>query len=311
MERILVVKLGALGDLLLAEGALRDIRAHHPGARIDLLTRRPFARWLTRCPWVDEVLVDENHPRWRLDAMWMLAQRLRAPGYTRAYDLQNSARSAFYLRRLIGGGLSWSGIGPGCPLPHPHPSPKSLSVLERHAQQLLAAGVEARHSTDPGADWMIDPADELLGAHGLRHYVVLLPGSSARGSHKRWPHYAELAKALQARELTPVTVPGPDELHAFDGLPGTVLRTASGGALDLHALAGVLRGAVGVVGNDSGPTHLAASLGCPGVAVFGTSRAQARRTCLERGRMRVLAAESFRGLDAAQVERQLLEALAD
>lgn len=309
MERVLVVKLGALGDVLLAEGAMRDIRTHHPDARIDLLTRRPFARWLKRCPWVDTVLVDEHDPRWSLDAMWKLSRRLRAEGYSRAYDLQNSERSAFYLRRLLGG-VEWSGTGRGCPLPHPHAAPKSLPVLERHAQQLAAAGIEIHHTGKPGANWMADPVDDLLTAHRLRHYVVLLPGSSARGAHKRWPHYRELAQRLQARELEPVTVPGPDELHAFDDLPGTVLRTAEGGALDLHALAGVLRGAVGVVGNDSGPTHLAASLGCAGVALFGTSAAQARRTCLGRGRLRVAAAPSFRGLDAAGIEQALLEALA-
>lgn len=50
VERILIVKLGALGDILLAEGAIRDVRAHHPEACISLLTRRPFAPLLARCP---------------------------------------------------------------------------------------------------------------------------------------------------------------------------------------------------------------------------------------------------------------------
>ena len=48
MAAILVVKLGALGDLLLADGALRDLRAHHPGDRIVLLTRRAFAPLMAR-----------------------------------------------------------------------------------------------------------------------------------------------------------------------------------------------------------------------------------------------------------------------
>lgn len=137
-------------------------------------------------------------------------------------------------------------------------------------------------------------------------FVVLLPGSSARGSAKRWPHYRELAARLQARGLTPVTVPGPAELDAFDDLAGISLRRHDGGALDLPTLAGVLQAAAAVVGNDSGPTHLAANLGVPGLALFGTDAAQAARTCLGRGAVQVLAAPGFTNLGAEQVERALV-----
>jgi ADP-heptose:LPS heptosyltransferase len=309
VQSILVVKLGALGDVLLAEGALRDIRGHHPGAKLSLLTRRGFAPLLARCPWVDQVLVDENRPRWRLDAMWRLARMLRGAGFERAYDLQNSRRSRFYLGRLWRG--CWSGDGPGCPLPHPHPAPKSLPVLERHAGQLAAAGISVRHTPMPGADWLCAPVDDLLANPVLagRPYVVLLPGSSARGAGKRWPHYAELAARLLAGGLVPLTVPGPAEGDAFDALPGLCLREADGRALDLYRLAGVLRRAHAVVGNDSGPTHLAASLGRPGLALFGCERQQAARTCLARGRLQLLAAPGFAGLDAGAVEATLLRCL--
>lgn len=307
MDRVLVVKLGALGDVLLAEGAMRDIREHHAGARVTLLTRRPFAKLLERCPWIDDTIIDDNRPRWHLPAMLRLARALRAERFDIAYDLQNSRRSGFYLRRLLGGQVPWSGSGPGCPLPHRHPDPKSLPVLDRHAGQLIEAGVRPRHSHQPGADWLAEPAGDLLARAGVDGpYVVLLPGSSARGSHKRWPHYAELAARLQARGLTPLTVPGPEELAAFDSLPGVSLRRADGGALDLPTLAGVLTQAAAVVGNDSGPTHLAANLGVPGLALFGTDERQAERTCLGRGGLRVLAAPGFHGLDADAVERALV-----
>lgn len=88
------------------------------------------------------------------------------------------------------------------------------------------------------------------------------------------------------------------------------LRAADGRALDLYALAGVLRHASAVVGNDSGPTHLAASLGRPGLALFGTGIAQAERTCLNRNRIRTMIAPDFHGLDAEAVESALLDGLA-
>jgi len=303
MANILVVKLGALGDILLAEGALRDIRAHHPDARVSVLTRRAFVPLLARCPWVDEVLPDDNLPRWRLDAMWRLRARLRAPGYAFAYDLQNSQRSEFYLQRLLGPKVPRSLLSD-----IPTSDGKSLPVLQRHAAQLQAAGLTTTHTGTPGADWMCTPVETLLARAGITvPFVLLLPGSSARGRAKRWPHYAELAARLHARGWLAVTVPGPDELGEFAGFSGIELSAADGKALDLYALAGVMREAVAVVGNDSGPTHLAASLGRPGIALFGGDPRQAARTCMARGRMRVMVSPSLAALDVAKVETALFE----
>jgi ADP-heptose:LPS heptosyltransferase len=57
-ERILVIKLGAFGDLVQADGAMRDIRAFHPDAEITLLTMPPFRKLMSRCPHVDNVVAD-------------------------------------------------------------------------------------------------------------------------------------------------------------------------------------------------------------------------------------------------------------
>jgi ADP-heptose:LPS heptosyltransferase len=62
----LVIKHGAFGDLIQADGALRDIRAAHPGWEIVLLTTPPFRRLMERCPHVDRLLIDRRAPLWRL-----------------------------------------------------------------------------------------------------------------------------------------------------------------------------------------------------------------------------------------------------
>lgn len=298
-EHVLVVKLGALGDLLLAEGALRDIREHHGGAHITLLTRRAFATLLDCCPWLDEVLIDQNHPRWRLDAMWRLSKVLRGRKFDAIYDLQDSSRSRFYRRWLTGN--SQRGTR------RDQKSDKSIPVLARHGAQLQAAGIQPRHTADPAADWIGAPVDALLHDAGVTQpFVLLLPGSSTRGVVKRWPHYAALGEQLQARGLLPVIVPGPAEIGTFSDIPGIELLANGGGALDLHGLAGVMRRAVAVVGNDSGPTHLAASLGVPGLALFATDTAQADRTCLGRNRMQTLVSSGFHTMDATVVEQALI-----
>ena len=68
MTAILVIKHGALGDLVQAFAPFAAIRAHHPGARIDLLTTPPFAALMERAPWFDRVLTDDRPDWWNLPA---------------------------------------------------------------------------------------------------------------------------------------------------------------------------------------------------------------------------------------------------
>ena len=94
--RVLVIKLAALGDFAQAFGPFAAIRAHHPDARITLLTTRAYAPLARLSPWFDEGWGD-GRPAWTdIPAMWRLARRLRAAHFDRVYDLQTSSRSSRY-----------------------------------------------------------------------------------------------------------------------------------------------------------------------------------------------------------------------
>jgi ADP-heptose:LPS heptosyltransferase len=267
MTDILIIKLGALGDLFQAEGAFHDIRLHHADARVTVLTAPAYRKLLERCPWVDEVWTDPRAPRWRLDRMLALRRRLRSRRFAMVYDLQNAARTAFYYRWFLPG-TPWSGTAPGCSHPHRADRPKRIPSLERLAGQLRDAGVTIHHTTAPDLSWMADDVSGVLAEAGVTPpFIVLLPGSSARLPHKRWPGYAALAQRLIADGHRVVTVPGPDELDLCRTIPGTMLT--GGGWLDYFQLAGVLKQARLAVGNDTGPSHLAAHLGVPLVALLG------------------------------------------
>jgi len=307
--RVLVVKLGAFGDVLLADGALRDIRAFHPRAEIAVLTAPPFRRLFEACPHVDRVLVDPRAPRWRLDRMAALGRRLRAFAPGMVYDLQTNRRTAFYHRWLLPG-APWSGTAPGCSHPHRAADPKALNVRERLAGQLADAGVPVRHARAPRPDWMIRDVSPLLEAAGVAGpYVVLVPGSAARHPHKRWPHYAALAEALIADGLAVVTVPGPDEVALCRSLPGIALMDGERW-LDWFELAGVLSRAAFVVGNDTGPSHLAAHLGVPGLALFGR-HTPAERTGILRERFAAIEADDLAALTPETVADAVRTRLAE
>jgi len=264
-ERVLVLKLGAFGDLVLADGALQDIRVHHPRAHITLLTRAPYAALMRDCPWVDAVAIDDNLPRWRMLAMLEWRARFLAGRYSHVYDLQNSRRTAFYRRWLTAdGGRHWSTM--------PRDAPRDAGgVPALHARQLTAAGVPALHAARPTPTWIAIDASALLLQAGVDDptfpFVLLLPGASARNTHKCWPRFADLSQALVADGLRVVTVPGPDEADLGPGYAGCVLRDGDR-AVDLRRLAGIARAAACVVGNDSGPLHLATCVGTPSVLLL-------------------------------------------
>ncbi|HEY0502693.1 MAG TPA: glycosyltransferase family 9 protein [Lysobacter sp.] len=263
---LLVIRQGAFGDLLQADGALRAIRAHHPDARIALLVAPPYRRLMARCPHVDELILDERAPLVRVGANFALLRELRARDFDRVYDLQGSERTALY-RRLMPDTRQW--------FRKRNPSGGETPDRVAYAHLLAQAGLPA-DVPEPDLSWVADDVDALLQAARLEPgYIALVPGSAARHAHKRWPGHAELARRLAALGHTVVVAPGPDEMELARSLPCRVL-TGPEGPLDWFALAGVLRRAAFVIGNDTGPTHLAAGLGVPGLALFGPHTRAAR-----------------------------------
>jgi ADP-heptose:LPS heptosyltransferase len=266
-KRILVIKHGALGDVIQCEGALRDIRAHHQDDIITVLTEPAYAKIMERCPWIDHVIRDPRAPRWRLDKMWRLGKILRAANFDMVYDLQNSSRTADYFRWFFKD-TDWSGTASGCSHPHTATNPKSIHSLQRLEGQLHDAGVPCQHTARPDLSWMAADMSAFLENENVEPgFILLIPGSSAAHPQKRWPRYGDLAARLIDAGHTVVTVPGPDELDLCATIPGTMLT--GGSFLGWFELAGVIAKARFVIGNDTGPTHLAAHMNQPGLALFG------------------------------------------
>ncbi|MEQ8283675.1 MAG: glycosyltransferase family 9 protein [Parvibaculum sp.] len=306
-KRVLVIKHGAFGDVIQAEGALRDIRAAHPHACIAVLTMPAYRGLIARSPFIDEIIVDERAPRWRLDAMWALRRTLRDRDFDMIYDLQNSSRTAFYFRWMLSD-RRWSGTAKGCSHPHRAKDPKKIRTLDRLAGQLADAGLEIRHTLKPDVSWLADDVSALLDKAGARKpYIVLVPGCSARHPEKRWPHYDKLAAALIADGYEIVLAPGPDEMELAKSIPGIKL-TDTHGLLSWYELAGVFKGASFVVGNDTGPSHLAAHIGAPGLALFG-SYSPAERTGIARENFGVIEVEDLAALNVERVLTEVKRAL--
>ncbi|MBS1102423.1 glycosyltransferase family 9 protein [Gluconobacter sp. Dm-62] len=262
MSRILVIKLGALGDFVQAFGAFASIRAAFPHTTLTLLTTAPFVDLARAAPWFDEILTDDRPSMGNLPGLWRLSRKLR--GYDRVFDLQTSGRSKTYFR-LAGQPANWSGISDGCCHPHGNPSRNAMHTLARLDDQLHDAGVTPLPRSVP--HWLEGHGPEIATP-----YAVLVPGAAFHRPQKRWPssRFAEIAKALVAKGIRPVIV----GTQAEAPLAQNILH-ACPTALDLTGqttmveLAGVLDRATLVIGNDTGPMHLAAAMDTPCLTLFG------------------------------------------
>ncbi len=279
-DRILVIKLGALGDMVQAMGPFQAIRRHHAYAHVALLTTAPFVDFARATGWFDDVWVDARPRGLDLGGWLDLRRRLRGGGFRRIYDLQTSDRSGAYFRLLLPGRRpEWSGIASGCSHPHANPHRDAMHTLERQAEQLAQAGIATVPAPDLG--W----AEADVGRFGLAApYVLLVPGGAAHRPAKRWPadRYRTLAKRLLAAGVTPVLIGGSGErpLTALIALGLDGVRDLAGdtGLLDLAVLA---RGAAAAIGNDTGPMHVAAAAGCPTVVLYSAESDPA--LCAQRG----------------------------
>ena len=260
MKRILVIRLSALGDVVMSFSPYAAIRAHHPGDEITLLTTAPFAALMRRSPWFDRVEVDARPAWWNVPGLVRLRRQLR--GFDRVYDLQTSSRSSRYF--ALAGKPEWSGIAKGSALPHANALRDYMHTLERQREQLEMAGITEFPA--PSLDWL--PKAE---PPAPAPYALLVPGAAPTRPRKRWPvaGYAALAAALTAEGVTPVVIGAASET----GL-GAQIRRACPETVDLTGrttvedLFGIAAGAALAVGNDTGPMHIAAAMGCRCLVLF-------------------------------------------
>jgi ADP-heptose:LPS heptosyltransferase len=267
ISRILVIKLGALGDMVLALGPFAAIRDAYRDAHTTLLTTAAYAELMRASPYFDEVWLDDRPSPWQPGRWLELRRRLRGGRFDFVFDLQTSDRSGWYYR-LMGPGRrpDWSGIAPGCSHPHANPSRDDQHTVARQIEQLAHAGITG-----------VEPAD-LSWVEGVdtkfevdRPYVLLVPGGAPHRPRKRWPtdRYIELARELAKQGLGSVLLGGEDERQLAEGFARAYPRILNlAGQTTFADIIGLARGASGAVGNDTGPMHLVAAAGCPGLVLF-------------------------------------------
>ena len=262
MARVLVVAPNWIGDLLMAQPMLARLRAQEPAARIEVLAPEWVAPVARRMPEVDEVIAaafQHGGLQWALRRR--LGRELKARRYDRAYVLPNSWKSALVpLFAGIPERIGYRGEMRYGLLNRIHGD--AGAPMREHYAGL--AGFPVGKLSEPRMRVDAGETDNVLKKFSVeKPYAVLCPGAEY-GPAKRWPYFQDLSSKLKI----PVLIIG----SANDQEPG---KGVSGknlvGKTTLDEAVCLIAGAKFVVTNDSGLMHVAAALGRPQVALFGSS----------------------------------------
>ena len=259
--RILVVRLGAMGDIIHTLPAVASLKHSLPGSHI---TWAIAPRW---APLLEgNVFVDRRIPveRDSLTALLRSRRELRRERFDFAVDFQGLIQSALITSvarpdRIFGFDRSQVREKPAALFYSNCAASNSSHIVERNIDLARAAGAASvlhAFPIPPGTPEQPLPAGD---------FVLACP--VAGWASKQWPleSYAELARRLARVFDIPLVVNGPPESAAvLARIEGTRSHTSG-----LPGLIHATRRAVAVVGVDSGPLHLAAALEKPGIAIFG------------------------------------------
>jgi ADP-heptose:LPS heptosyltransferase len=301
-RRILVVKLFALGDMLLVTPALRALRERFPEARIDVLATRQGALALARSPYVDDVLVfdkalfDQVGGIFSPRALWAglrFALDLRLRRYDTLVLLHHLITAWGTLKYTV---LAlWSGApvragldnGRGWFLTHRARDQGFGTFPERQYWLQVTAALGAP-SDDDRPSFTVTDADRAAGATLIAQgrngatgpVVVIHPTNGNYAPGRQWSpaRFAAVADHLARAQGAKIVLVGvASEAEGIGrvevAMQAPVINLA--GRTDLATLAGVLLSADLLIGNDSSVGHLAAALGVPTLVIFGPSNDRA------------------------------------
>jgi ADP-heptose:LPS heptosyltransferase len=281
VDRVMVIKLGGVGEMVLAFPAFERIRQAHPKAKITLLTTQPFEALAKSSPFFN--IVDAQGGGRDPASFTALVLRIRRGRFNRIYDLQNDGSTNLILQSLRPLAPQWSGTALGASLPHRNRERTRMHPLERQASQLEDAGIwpdaptKPLSAAPPDISWILAKTPQprsISVASGHRQLVLLAPGGDPHHLETRWPIglYGDLAKKLQDAGFDIVIIGGLGESDLAHAIQRKAPRARDlTGRTDLVQIAALGARAALTVGNDLGPLHLIAAAGAPTIALYASS----------------------------------------
>ncbi len=287
-EKILVIQLRQLGDILLTTPVLRAIKRERPKARITFLSHAMGCLVLDDCPFLDEHFFYSEKSTWRDELR--LSASLRERHFDLVLDYMNNPRSAFYaLRSGATERLAFrSARRPAYTRTVPRPSgagPEGRYIVDEKFDLLRAAGFKLEASPSlhlPVQPWSEQHTRPLMklwseGEIKAAPFVVTIAATHRRQA-RRWPleRYAEIAARL-ARDWGAYVLwlwgPG-EEAVADEAVRLCREKTWKAPKTSFREMAALIANADLFLGNSNGPSHVAVAASICSLQLHGPTHAR-------------------------------------
>ena len=310
MSNILIIKHGSLGDLIQANGAIKDIKNKFPEDKVLLLTTPHYSKFMYSCPYIDGVLIDKRLPRWNLFYLFRLKKMLNRFSFSKVFDLQNSSRTNFYRKFIFKNDIFWSGSNSFLSNEESI-SQKNLPVLTRMEQQLERSGISDRKFTKkPDLSWALTNIGSMINQNFEGKYILIFPFCSPKLYKKKWPYYKDLISLIKrdfGKEFNIAIAPGPNEINEAKKFNVNIILN-NGLPLNINELISLINNSNYIVSNDTGPAHICAHLNKKGVVLFG-SHTTPEKVSMESQNFKSIRVDDLKNLNVADVYEKIKENL--
>lgn len=265
MEKILIIKLGALGDFAMAIGGMMKVRQLHPDAELTLMTATPFLTMARQMGIFSHIIIDNRVSYFNLKQQCRLFREIIGGDFDYIYDFQAVARTKKKYFPLI----RWL-------MPHSFNWVNTRDDNLWHIEKTRPHTLGKKEEKGYPFTW---PVSDLGFLHGKNEhfgelperFVLLIPGCSPGHPHKRWPasNYAALAQRLAGHGIASVIIGTQAEAGEANTIAAaTPLATSMLNKTSLLDVPDLARRAYATVGNDTGPSHMASLAGVPTIGIY-------------------------------------------
>ena len=271
MSNILIIKLGSLGDLIQANGAIQDIKNSFKNSKVLLLTSRGYLEFMSGCPYIDGVILDKRLPRWNFFYLYSLKKLLEKYKFSHVFDLQNSNRTKFYKKFILNKPI-WSSSENSLNEGEKLSDFNDDTVLNRIEKQLTKSDVKIKNTKLIDLSWSLKDISRNLKQYTNGEYILIFPFCSKKHSQKKWPYFSELIvkiKELYKNKYPILVAPGPGEINEAKELKAKIVLD-NNQPIKLNFLVSLINSAKYIISNDTGPAHICSHLNKKGLALFGS-----------------------------------------
>ena len=251
-KKILVVKFGGLGDVILSLDAMYSIYRHF-GKNISLLTEEPFDKLLKKSRWFKEILTIKRSKFYFYD-IYKIKKKIDPVFFSNVFDLQTSNRSSSYLKIFKNFDCDTNGIGKYSKTKHLNTNRDNMHTIDRHKDQLSFSKV--KFFRNPNLSWFYEKSNKF---NILGKYALVVPGGSGKRLNKRVPIelFFEVVSLLIKKNIKPILIGSKDDFNVckkieenFSKVTNLCLKTSF---FDIASLA---TNSLFSIGNDTGPIHI-------------------------------------------------------